>query len=615
MSIKKGESQRIYWQQWLKNSSNSREYNRRELITSSAAIRINPENAKASDVTQLLRDTLKLSTPEQEQNQQQHPESSAKSVASSRSGEENEGSSARVYKDSLVLVGTLYSLPKDYIQFEHEPPTESTDPFHVIKTLKPNDNPLIIRDRMMEHLKALQHDAPSQSSSKISPKVQWYFVPENTSSGSSIPTFIELDGYCTSMEEEEVLPDDEDEDEQDTWHGDDESDTQDHGGYYDVDLLLSRCSLGVEENGNGENGNGKCPTKKSTGSLSKNDKELRRYFQLCQVPPCSSGYLLKQSTQDPHIWRRVHCILTDDHLWYTTRVPYTKKSNTTSLRMGKRHGRISLGRALLLEPNTEYTSSPLFRVPHSFEVVNSRGTSHIFRASNRILQRQWIAALTTKIMESFENSLMDQAELIVADETIARNKRISSVAVEPLLKTSSTMEEDSSSVYLSLIRASVLRLGMEISEYREICRNIHALLPAKQAVVARSNSNGAGNQGTGKLNGSSNSQQEDAVDNARLRQIESAWGKASGLLDCVTNVALEVQQYAQHRREKQFTLSHSLETHCRHIDYVLAGYHRSNHGSETSNGGLSDPKFPPPVDLFDLLLSELQGLVHEPILT
>ena len=578
---KKGESQRIYWQQWLNSKDGSREYNRRELITSSAAVRINPDNAKASDVTQLLRDTLKLSSLE--------------------SVNDSIATTTTTYKDSLVLVGTLYSLPKDYIQFEHEPPTESTSPFHVMKTLQPDDNPLLVRDRMMEHLQRLKQEAPS-TTSNISPKFQWYFVPQNVS-GSSIPSCIDLDGYCTSMEEEELKPEDEDDDQNDM-HGEDETDTQDRGGYFDVDLLLSRCPFAED----GKKANASVQTLAVGGPLSsssKEDKELRRYFQLCQVPPSCSGYLLKRSSVDPHVWKRVYCVLTDDHLWYTTRVPYTSESKTTpiSLRMGKTHGRISLGRALLLEPSAEYKSSPLFRVPHSFEVVNSRGASHIFRAPSRILQRQWVAALTTKIIESFENSLMDQAELIVADETMARNRRISSLAVEPLQQDSSS----TTSMYLSLIRATVLRLGMSIAEYRELCRHLQTLLPAKHAVMAQSDTNGREN-GNVQLDSSITLQDDESL----ARQIQNAWIEASILFERCTNVAMEVQQYAQHQRGKQTTLSQSVDTHCRHIEYVLTG----NHGSGRTPGGVqSDQRSPPPTDLFDLLLSELQGLVRTPKLS
>lgn len=276
--------------------------------------------------------------------------------------------------------------------------------------------------------------------------------------------------------------------------------------------------------------------------------------------------------------------------------------------MAKSHGKIALSRALLLEPNnTEYTASPLFRVPDAFELVNARGISHLFRASSRTLQQQWMQAISTKIMESFENSLLDQAELIVAEESIARNRRFTSMAVDPITPPSDN------SLYLSLIQANVLRLGMDICEYRELCRHVQASLPAKQPIVVATNSSTnsldkatppKNSHGT-TLNGESSSSMT-----SRLlpQQIQLAWDRAASLLDRATHVALEVQQYVLHQTKRPISLSQSLETHCRHIDYVLTGKHRPM-GSPTFE--MERKSSPPPMDLFDLLLSELQSLVNK----
>jgi len=763
---KNGESQRIYWQQWVHTNNpdgSRREYHRRELITSSAAIRIHPDHAKASDVTQLLRDTLKLSSPT----------SSSSSTLTTNNAQTTTTTTTTTpphpqYKDSLVLVGTLYTLPKDYIQFEHEPPppslnngmntTESTttDPFHVIKTLAPEDNPLSIRDQMMIYLQRIQQEATTiaaaaaasahetqatmamttttttttettgshpTTTSTMAPKCQWYFVPEqqqppmptlngphggNTST-TVIPSCIELDGYCTSLEDDDSRHESEEED--DDVNDDDFNNANNHededppqdmsthpncvsldcddeidtggdggsGGYFDVDLLLSRCPFAIgpatgKRDGNrkgrrelvgGGGGGGLRSCWSSALSSSAENRELRRYFQLCQVPPCCSGYLLKQSNVDPHVWKRVFCVLTDDHLWYTTRVPYTNESMTTrttplgSLRMGKRHGQIALDRALLLEPekleyNKSSSSQVLFPVPYSFEVVNARGTSHMFRASNRILQRQWIAALTNKIMESFENSLMDQAELIVADETMARNRRISALAVEPLYQEEEIVSS-SSRMYWSLIRATVLRFGVSIAEYKELCRHVQTLLPAKQAVMARSDgrhnlhppetaSNGGKESQNGRSSSSSSSSlHDDDESRSMIRQIKKVWREADRLYDRATHVTLAVQQYAQHQRgggnkptSTTGSLSHhSMETNFRHIEFVLKGNPHSssiatttaststatntatttnNNATRSTSGsstGSSDPRSLPPIELFDLLLSQLQGLVRK----
>ena len=600
----KGESQRIYWQQWLSSASGSHN-SRRELITSSAAIRISPDSAKAKDVTKLLRDTLNLSSLK----------------------------SSDADKDALVLVGTLYSLPRDYIQFEHEPQHESqsqfvqkqqenattyisssqSDPFHVVKTLSPEDNPLHTRDKMMEHLRRIRDGAPAGRST-ISPKVQWYFVPsgEYSATPSPIPSCIELDGYCTSMEEEE-FHDDSDNDEESLESSHYETDSMDQTLLEDSELLLSRCpflkptsqamSLATVENG--------CQgvtTAADRRQQFQQNQEVRRYTQLSQSrflhdASCICGYLLKQSKVDPHVWRKVHCVLTDDHLWYVTRIPYSPSSSRNFPRMGQNHCRISLGRALVLEPNAEYTRSPLYRIPNAFEVVSSRGVSHVFRAHNRTLQRHWIQALSTKIMESFENSLMSHAELIVADESIARNKRLEFIAVKPLFCHDQSKE---SLQYGEHHRTSILRLGMDISKYRERCRHVQAILPAKQPVVVLSES-------SMKIRASDPPPEPpvpEPLDPETKQLVEATWNHAESLLAQANQVAVEVQTNGTKSH-----MSRSLETNFRHIDYVITRKHRqlsSKNGFEEDKG--SSPKkseelSPPPMNLFDSLLDNFQTLV------
>lgn len=612
MSKSRGESQRIYWQQWLSsnNSKGNRGHSsRRELITSSAAIRIHPDSAKAKDVTQLLRNTLNLSSLEPDGGSSVDPKNAPNS-------------------DSLVLVGTLYSLPKDYVHFEHEPlqmsnmqaqstnSVVSSDPFHVIKTLKPDDNPLLVRDKMLEHLRRIQQGAPATGST-ISPKVQWYFVPSTGDpSRSPIPSCIDLDGYCTSMEEEEHCGD-----------SDDESITSANAQHIDaplgdVDVLLSGSPFLAEEKTNEE------PVKQPVSpsrTKPRNEnhrnrllKELRRFSQLRHAQHCGSGYLLKRSTLDPHVWRRVHCILTHDSLWYTTRVPYSNATDPAAFpRMGRFHRRIALSQALLLETNPEISSSQLFRIPHSLDVVSSRGRSHIFRAPNRTVQKQWVQALSSKIMESFENSLLEHAELIVADESKARNQRFQKLAIDPAYCPPGATHNES--MYFSLIQASVQRLGMDIAEYREKCRQMQALINASML-----------SQASGRNGGQSSESSQAAI----VEKLQMAWRAATELLESAMQVAIDVQEFSSIGKDDQDSPTHhhggalshsSLETHCRHVEYVLTGQHRTT-GQSPTNGGSQDSGTPPsppnqglhrgrdspPIDLFDLLLAELQAVVCLP---
>lgn len=719
----KGESQRIYWQQWISSSGGSSSASsssgtRRELITSSAALRISQDSAKAKDVTKLLRDTLNLASLGGSSSE--HQESSSSSEISNNPSKGG--------NDSLVLVGTLYSLPRDYVQFEHEPiqqqqqqpysqnnnfttihsPQSSSDPFHVVKTLAPEDNPLQSRDQMMDHLRNIQDSAPKGGGrSIISPKIQWYFVPggvASTNTNSPIPSCIELDGYCTSMEEEFYHEDssdsDDDEDisddnsndkdkESSLPAGEDTTDTTAETTFHheDPDLLFSRCPFLNKNTHKEEEKEEELPQKNggSKNSIERRRRhnqhvnEVRRYTQLYQSQfannissdnsrtTCVSGYLLKKSRVDPHVWRRVHCVLTDDYLWYVTRVPYSstttskKISVSTSFpyRMAKKHGRISLGRALLLEPNSEYKRSPLYRISHAFEMVSSRGISHVFRATNRTVQQNWIDSLSTKIMESFENSLMANAELITADESLARNKRLNSIAVQPLcyhhqdkdvdeqrIPSSSSFEENNAHSHHV---TSVLRLGMEISEYRERCRQVQAILPAKQPIVVITSENHTPmKQRLAATNATDHHQHHAAVpeppmpsyepfDSETKKIVSGTWNYATGLLGRATQVAMEVQTTNSNNSSSgsgrsYHMLSRSLETLCKHVDYVITGQHRtlSTLGlfEEASLGGARQQKeqqqnnshntivenqhTPPPIDLFDSLLAELQSVVISP---
>jgi len=322
-------------------------------------------------------------------------------------------------------------------------------------------------------------------------------------------------------------------------------------------------------------------------------KELRRYVQMtqsqssCLLPV--SGYLLKQSCVDQHVWRRVYCVLTDDHLWYVTRVPYA--STKTFPQVAKKHGRISLERALLLEPNQDYVSSPLYRIPNGFEVVSAKGTSHVFRAPSHAVQVYWIQALSNKIAESFENSLMSHAELIVADESTARNKRLSALAVDPLW---TEIEADPQHIDSSI--ASVLYLGMDVAEYREQCRHIQAFIPARSPVVIASESSGRPRKSDASRG---------PIDAATTQLVQATWDMATKLLSRATNIAMEIQKISD---TKQLS---SLEVLCRHVDYVITGQHRqSNSVRQTENDSNREYNSdPPPMDLFDLLLAELQSIV------
>ena len=613
----KGESHRIYWQQYISskngtsNQNNSDHKSRRELITSSAAVRISHTGAKARDVTDLLRSTLKLGT------------NLSAAAPFTNSGDN---------QDSLVLVGTLYSLPRSHVQFQHEldghsngdasadagkesqaavashtspthkesavpvPSTYSSksDPFHVVKSLAPNDDPLEVRRRMQDHLRELQEAAPV-SRTIISPKLQWFFVPAPNETNSLIPNCVELDGYCTSLEDEES-----DEDENDD-EADDEKELSQKSSTESFDnMVQSRFPwLCKEEDLTGQ----LSADVDQRGSLNRRGKRQDRLSQalsrqkaITLKSQCLSGYLWKRSRKDPQVWRKSYCVLTEDYLWSVSRI-YESGEERFS-----KHSCIRLTRALLLEPSPDYI--PLFRTPFAFEVVSGKGISHVFRAANKPMQTRWIEALSSRIVQSFENSLIDHAELIVADECLARNRRLAQHAVDPLWKVLQKEEHQKAERVGESIADDfatchqrnekigvVLRWGMQVAAYRECCRHIQSMLPAKNPVVASSSPSSKTR---------SDSMTSEAVDPMVQCMIQTTWRRAAELLARATHVATQIQP----------KLSRSVETQCRHVDYIIHGRFRANGGGDGSNGDspAGDHHDAPPVDLLDPLLTELQAL-------
>jgi hypothetical protein len=557
------ESHRIYWQQWLSSNEKSTG-SRREWVTSSAAVRIS-QAARAVDVTGLLRESLQLNP---------------------LTGQSHES-------DALVLVGTLYSLSRDYVRFEHEADAKqkgvgengrssSAYAFNVCITLRPGDYPLQIRDRMADHLRRLQAEA-TVGRTIIAPKLQWYYCPAQSQDGgpneTSIPSCINLEGYCTSMEEdEEDWGYDEDEErEKDSC----ENDSLDAGPVQDMDLLASRFPWLVPEKSD--------LVAKQSADMSSRQMQWKRHFRQenrrlhvlsafeAAIPQGTlSGFLLKRSSKDMHVWRRVHCVLTDDFLWFVSR-RYTKYS----LGFAK-HGRVRLTRALILEPSSDY--APLYRTPYAFEMVAADGTSHIFRAANRALQRRWIKSVSDRIIQSYENSLLESAQLIVDDGCVAQARRMEA-AVDQLWERVQGHEH----VMTSSAIGRVLRWTLKVTDFRDFCRHVRSTLPAKSPVVVTSPLNRQ------PLSRESSADQRVSLDPLVQSTIRAAWQQATALLQEATEVGQSLPGI--HR---------NLETLFRHVEFLLTGQRRRRSGESAPDQW--DREEPPPMDLFDVLQAELQSI-------
>ncbi len=749
----RGESHRVYWQQWT-NSGNDgsndessavlTERSRRDLITSSAAVRIS-DAARAQDVTRLLREALFPSTTASET-------TTAQETATSTNDDVRNAST-----DSLVLVGSLYSLPRDYIQFEHDDETTrqtSSDidanpgrlsVLHVVKTLSPEDNPLQIWDYMLKNVHHRQesiqkHRTKQQqyvaAASTISPKLQWFFVPGHvppptSEKLSNIPSYIDLEGYCSSMD------DDEDGDDKlgDTrssldWNADDSnafSDIDDDG---DNEVVIKTTPFPWQ-----------CPNIRTSGSssssttlkgcaqeedqyvediemrrrrreqrLQKQQREQRRSSQIYQYqehhPHCKTGFLLLQSQRDLQVWRQVYCVLTGEYLWFVSRLYFhadeddethhdillenVDNQNISGGLTWANHGRIPLARALLLEHPVASKTDSTPRILLGLEIVQANGTSHVFRASSRRVQQDWIQALSRAMSSCHENSLFEHAQVIVEEEIRARYQRLEQVAVHPLWeKVSSSasatnspgtfqqwsLQPEQHAVILPNGNVmNVLRLGVQVASYREQCRHAkqhqqqfkqqqqeQAQLASPTSVVNKQSSSMSTPQQRPTTQQQQNlkspqqhpSTAETATERLIVNNVRATWDAATILLARATQVAVELQTTVTQQTATttinntptgsneiinssetivvapppKRPMSRSLETLCRHIDYVITGRLRPlspvSSGDSNITHTLSSPQLlssqrvaaitmnrqdPAPVDLFDPLLSELQSL-------
>jgi hypothetical protein len=402
---------------------------------------------------------------------------------------------------------------------------------------------------------------------------------------------------------------------------------------------------------------------KTIKTTKKEEHEWRRYLQISQShnsnPHSLAGYLLKRSTKDPHVWKKVYCVLTDDYIWYVhalqhphyhplhTKVETHDETpndfaavhrstlavdNTSSLDgeekilMAHRHGRISLHRALLIEPNADIERSPLYRTPHAFQVVDGKGIAHSFRSTSEHTVQQWIQSISVRLMDEYENSFLAHAQLIVTEESMARSQRWGEIAVnshvslcedkkcedDPRTPLATSMRKD--------LQSQILQLGLDVAEYREGCRHIQALLLSGGGSLKNPSSTIAESTS---LHASSTTQE----------MIKEIWEEASVLLgnamqiasrvhvgapnDC-TNKDVNNNSTSSDERSKSTTAkkhsSRSLQTLCHHVEFQITGKFgqgkssiNSNFASDTmaAHAGFSHRADPPPVDLFDLLLKEL----------
>jgi len=383
------------------------------------------------------------------------------------------------------------------------------------------------------------------------------------------------------------------------------------------------------------------------------------------------------------------CVLTQDDFWYVPRVirsdeflpsqeeeeslletgcsnnnktipgnlPQPHQQTRRTIEIAQSHGRISLADAtLLLGPSA--TSS---RRADGLELVSRDGTTHQFRAcsaqnvsagaappSSIGAAKEWKRMLQTRIRDALENSLTKHAELLVTEETVARNDRWRSFLVgsgggddennafdetenerAPAFHRSGDSGKESS---ISLFRSRVLHFGLDVAEYKEGCRQIQTLLWADMATPSSSSSSST------------------ATMSAIRKLVKELWREASLLLDRAVQLNASIVVGNSSTATSTHVPRRGLETLCHHVEYVITQKRRfptsrsgsskeppphgknsstsnkterslldtasegsdsgSKHSTTTTTTGDEYPhqRDPPPIDLFDLLWNELRTL-------
>ena len=385
----------------------------------------------------------------------------------------------------------------DRIEYEVSP-----EPCNIVRTLRPNESPLSVRDDVVRSLVGRMRQAerdlgltPRHDSQLPTPQVRWFFQP-SLSAGSktkNVSGCIELDGYCSEVDDDFDDIDGEDSSGQGRSDLSEPQKQQDEpeGDRAKVERWWSK---GPAELRNAKRYRRRGPGTTGPSNASLSDERhrlamLSRYMASLNDNNSMCGYLLKRSNRDYNVWKSVHCVLTEDCLFWVTRMkttasgmvpveeeggsyhhiggqstsylatPPRSSAASKSVHFGPshslphtqrigRHHMIKLSSTLLVESDPQ-SSNPLSNVPNAFEIVCPSGLNHIFRvpppsmtglssapatvADPRATCSRWVSAIGERIVRCFDNSGMEHSELIGSDESAARWGRTTSLAVDPLL--------------------------------------------------------------------------------------------------------------------------------------------------------------------------------------
>lgn len=395
-------------------------------------------------------------------------------------------------EDVLVMVATCY-VPKTYVQFEHEEysfsqqqggnssashtalkPSNSLDstatrqgeannnssfliePLNIVETLLPSEIPLQRMDDLLSYTDRLQDIVEievfgkkrTSKKTRKPPLIHWFFIPKHD---NQIPkAAINIDGYCTEAFDGSDY--DEENDKHENLKREQKKD----------DSVPSWKNEIIEYNSD--------KTTHQQQSRLERERHLFKVlstFEAINSNDNTSGYLLKQSHKDKNVWKKVHCVLTENQFYHVSRVKNFGKNNST--RIGE-HGIIDLNGTLLLESMID---SPLSGLPNTFQLTTKEGNVHVFQAGSKSAYTKWSHCLSDRIVLCQEYSSFATTDSIISSEIKSRQKKYEKFLLAPLelLSDDSPMTSSNNGETKSQVNA-LMTLGLQIAVYKEQCRRV-----------------------------------------------------------------------------------------------------------------------------------------------
>ena len=298
-----------------------------------------------------------------------------------------------------------------------------------------------------------------------------------------------------------------------------------------------------------------------------------------------SGYLLRQSNVDPNVWKRVFVILSDFQLWILGRVRNFKQNIGRINVLYLRHATL-IEHDTMLETMTGNSSNNTWKF-RPMEDQNKKGQ-----------HARWVEALTLVIVQAHESHVLELADLLIAEESLARSKRVEKDWLNDCCKNKVHLVKNNNQRINHW-----LRFGWLVMEYKETCRHVCNLIStSSNPVVVLTTSSSSRKKTIPGINSKQQQQQQNTNVMEKKEDIETHQRYIESIQYAWT-VARQVWKYSHRLYAKNHHIV--LQENQKKMQTLLEK--EMPPPLLLSNEKLNDLKFPP-IDLFNELLQTCMDL-------